>query len=112
MRWLTEEEFNIVSQQSASDDAKRAVIMTVAQADGVSKNPSLALPGKPPVVQDAGDEEAEEAPAPKPKAAKKKAAVVEEDDSEPEVRKESAKPSAVPEKKSKLAEIVDDWDDE
>jgi len=81
MRWLTEDEYNIVSQQADSDDS-------------------------------AGDEEAEEAPAPKPKAAKKKAAVVEEDDSEPEVRKEAAKPSAVPEKKSKLAEIVDDWDDE
>jgi hypothetical protein len=111
MRWLTEDEYNIVSQQSATDDAKRAVIMTVAQADGVSKSPALALPGKPPAVQDAGDAEAEEAPAPKPKAAKKKAEVV-EDDSEPEVRKEAAKPSAVPEKKSKLAEIVDDWDDE
>ncbi len=112
MRWLTEDEYNIVSQQSATDDAKRAVIMTVAQADGVSKSESLALPGKSPVVQDAGDEEAEEAPAPKPKAAKKKAAVAEDDESEPEIRKEEAKPSAVPAKKSKLADIVDDWDDE
>ncbi len=111
MRWLTEDEYNIVSQQTDSDDAKRAVIMTVAQADGVSKSPALALPGKPPAVQDEGDEETEEAPAPKPKAAKKKAAVMDED-AEPEVRKEEAKPSAVPAKKSKLADIVDDWDDE
>lgn len=111
MRWLTEDEYNIVSQQTDSDDAKRAVIMTVAQADGVSKSPALALPGKPPAVQDEGDEEAEEAPAPKPKAAKKKAVVMGED-AEPEVRKEEAKPSAVPAKKSKLADIVDDWDDE
>jgi len=114
MRWLTEDEYGIVTQQADSDDAKRAVVMTVAQADGVSKSPALALPGKSPVVQDEGDEEAEEAPAPapKPKATKKKAAVVEDDESEPEVRKEAAKPSAVPEKKSKLADIVDDWDDE
>lgn len=112
MRWLTEDEYTVVAQQAATDDAKRAVIMTVAQADGLSKSPALALPGKPPVVQDEEDEEAEEAPAPKPKAAKKKAAVVEDDDSEPEVRKEGVKPSAVPEKKSKLAAIVDDWDDE
>lgn len=112
MRWLTEDEYNIVSQQGATDDAKRAVIMTVAQADGLNKSEALALPGKSPAVQADEEEEAEEAPAPKPKAAKKKAAVVEDDESEPEVRKEAAKPTAVPAKKSKLADIVSDWDDE
>ena len=33
-------------------------------------------------------------------------------DDEPEVRKESAKATGVPAKKSKLADIVSDWDDE
>jgi hypothetical protein len=105
VRWLTNDEYAVVKTQAESTDAQRAVIMTVAQTDGVKNAP--ALPGKAPVAA----VEEEEAPAPKAKTAKKKAEVV-EDESEPEVRKESAKPSAVPEKKSKLADIVADWDDE
>lgn len=104
VRWLTNDEYAVVKSQAESTDAQRAVVMTVAQTDGVKGAP--ALPGKAPVAV-----EEDEAPAPKAKAAKKKAEVV-EDDSEPEVRKEAAKPSAVPEKKSKLADIVADWDDE
>jgi hypothetical protein len=104
VRWLTNDEYAVVKTQAESTDAQRAVIMTVAQTDGVKNAP--ALPGKAPVV-----EAEEEAPAPKAKTAKKKAEVADED-SEPEVRKESAKPSAVPEKKGKLADIVADWDDE
>ena len=107
VRWLTNDEYAVVKTQAESTDAQRAVIMTVAQTDGVKSNAAPALPGKAPVV-----EAEEEAPVPKAKATKKKAEVVEEDDSEPEVRKEAAKPSAVPEKKGKLADIVADWDDE
>ena len=105
VRWLTNDEYAVVKTQAESTDAQRAVIMTVAQTDGVKNAP--ALPGKAPVV-----EAEEEAPAPKAKTTKKKAEVVEEDESEPEVRKDAAKPSAVPEKKGKLADIVADWDDE
>ena len=104
----------IVQRQADSDDAKRAITMTVAQADGVKpKAEPMAIPGKPtkaaPKVE--ADEE-EEAPA--PKASKKAAPKVEaEDDAgEPEVRKSAEKPNAVPAKKSKLADIVADWDDE
>lgn len=104
VRWLTNEEYAVVKTQAESTDAARAVVMTVAQTDGVKGAP--ALPGKAPAVV-----EEEEAPAPKAKTAKKKAEVAEED-AEPEVRKDAAKPSAVPEKKSKLADIVADWDDE
>jgi hypothetical protein len=104
VRWLTNEEYAVVKTQADSADANRAVVMTVAQTDGVKNAPALL--GKAPVV-----EAEEEAPAPKAKTTKKKAEVA-EDDSEPEVRKESAKPSAVPEKKGKLADIVADWDDE
>ena len=104
MRWLTDDEYAVVQKQAATTEANRAVVMTVAQADGVAKSAPLALAGKPPAA-------AEEETA-KPKAKKAKAEVVEEDDSEPEVRKTAAKPSAVPEKKSKLADIVADWDDE
>lgn len=105
MRWLTDDEYAIVQRQSTTADAQRAVVMTVAAADGITKAAPIALPGKPPAVEE------DEAPA-KPKAKKAKAEVVEDDGSEPEVRKDAAKPSAVPEKKSKLADIVSDWDDE
>ena len=105
MRWLTDDEYAVVQRQGTTADAQRAVVMTVAAADGITKAAPVALPGKPPAVEE------DEAPA-KPKAKKAKAEVVEDDGSEPEVRKDSAKPSAVPEKKSKLADIVSDWDDE
>jgi hypothetical protein len=41
-----------------------------------------------------------------------KTAPIAEADEEPEVRKEASKPTSVPAKKSKLADIVSDWDDE
>lgn len=94
-RWLTEDEYEITKDQGASEEAQRAVVMTVAQTDGVKTKVLPAL-------------EIEEAPKPK------KAKVVEpvEEADELEVRKEAVKPSAVPAKKSKLADIVSDWDDE
>jgi hypothetical protein len=113
VRWLEEDEYETVQKQADSDDAKRAVTMTVAQADGVKpKAEPLAIPGKPtkaaPKVE---AEEEDEAPAPKAKA-KAKPAVDEDEGGEPEVRKTGDKPNAVPAKKSKLADIVADWDDE
>jgi hypothetical protein len=114
-RWLTDDEYEIIKEQAESDDAKRAVVMTVAQSDGVKTiAPRMDIPGKPvkaesPVVE---EDEAEEIPA-KPAAKKTKAEPVAEDDgAEPEVRKEPAKGSAVPAKKGKLADLVSDWDDE
>lgn len=95
MRWLTDVEYASVVEQGNSSDAQRAVVMTVAQTDGVKPAVPVALPPK-----------AEDAP----KAKKVKAPV--DADEEPEVRKEAAKPSAVPAKKGSLADIVDDWDDE
>lgn len=99
VRWLTDDEYPTIVKQSESDDAKRAVNMTVAAADGVKAAP-LAIPGKAP----------EAAPKVEAKAPKTKPAA--DADDEPEVRKDSAKTSAVPAKKSKLADIVSDWDDE
>jgi len=115
-RWLTDDEYEVIKEQAESDDAKRAVVMTVAQSDGVKTNaPKMEIPGKPvkaataPVVD---EDAAEEVPA-KPAAKKAKAEPVAEDDgAEPEVRKEAAKGSAVPAKKGKLADLVSDWDDE
>lgn len=111
-RWLTDEEYAIVKTQGDSDEAKRAVVMTVAAADGVKTAPKLAIEGKRPMGELTKEEDA---PVYEPIAAKAKAkakpAEVEED-AEPEIRKEASKPSAVPAKKGKLADIVSDWDDE
>lgn len=111
-RWLTDEEYAIVKTQGDSDEAKRAVVMTVAAADGVKTTPKLAIEGKRPMGELTKEEDA---PVYEPIAAKAKAkakpAEVEED-AEPEIRKEASKPSAVPAKKGKLADIVSDWDDE
>jgi hypothetical protein len=122
VRWLEDAEYETVMTQADSDDAKRAVVMTVAQADGV-KAPPMAIPGKPtqaraapkaepePAPEAAPEFEADEAPPPKPAKAPKTKPVASEDD-EPEVRKAPSKETAVPAKKSKLADIVSDWDDE
>ena len=114
VRWITDEEYPTVMSQGESTEAKAAVTMTVAQADGVKAAP-MAIPGKAPakaapVVDEAlvGDDPLPEVKA--TKAPKTKPAA--DADDEPEVRKESPKASAVPAKKSKLADIVSDWDDE
>jgi len=117
-RWLTDDEYEIIKEQAESDDAKRAVVMTVAQSDGVKPNaPKMSIGGTRPM----GDlTKEEDAPAYEPiadKAEKAKAKtkaepVAEDDGAEPEVRKEAAKGSAVPAKKGKLADLVSDWDDE
>jgi hypothetical protein len=107
VRWLTDDEYEIIKEQAESADAQRAVVMTVAQSDGVKAAPKIALPGKAPA---AAEPDEDEAPA---KVAKKaKAAPAADADEEPEVRKEAPKAAAVPAKKGKLADIVNDWDDE
>jgi len=112
-RWLTPEEYEIVKAQGESDEAKRAVVMTVAASDGVKPAPApLKIEGTRPMGELTKEEDA---PAYEPIAAKAKAKAKPaevEDEAEPEIRKESAKPSAVPAKKGKLADIVSDWDDE
>ena len=47
VRWLTDDEYPAVVAQSESDDAKKAVTLTVAQADGVKAAP-MAIPGAAP----------------------------------------------------------------
>ena len=89
VRWLDNEEFETVTAKGQTEDAKRAVTMTVSQADGVKP---LALEGKKP-------------------EAKAVAVEAEEAVDEPEVRKEAkAKPTAVPKKAGNLASVVSDWD--
>lgn len=116
MRWLTDDEFTQAGDQGKTDDAIKAVTMSVGAVDNAK--PADALKGAAPKAKAAPAPEAEEedeapAPAPKAKAKAKPAPVAEEadDEAEPEVRKAEKKPSAVPGKKS-LADVVGGWDDE
>jgi hypothetical protein len=111
VRWLTDDEYEVIKEQGESDDAKRAVVMTVAQSDGVKANaPKMVIAGARPMGELTKEEDA---PVYEPIAEKaKKAKPVVDAEDEPEVRKDAAKPSAVPAKKGKLADIVSDWDDE
>ena len=83
MRWLSEDEYEIVKEKSESKEAKQAVTMSVSQSVGTKKAaPALAAPKEE-----------------------------EESFDEPEKRKPTVKPSAVPKKKTgDLASVVDEWD--
>jgi FtsZ-interacting cell division protein ZipA len=94
VRWLSDEEYEIIEQQSTSDAAVKAITMTVAKMDGVQDAPAV-LEGKPPAKVKAKVEESEEG----------------SDVEEPVVRKEVAKKPVV-ESKPSLAAMVSDWDDE
>jgi hypothetical protein len=120
VRWLTNDEYEIVQNQANTKDAEKAVASTPAALDGVTSPAPLAIPGKAPGTStkslgDLLDEDDAEAIAEvkATKAKKTKAAPVEaEVEEEPEVRKAPAKVEAAPAKKNKLADIVADWDDE
>ena len=120
MRWLTDDEYAVCVEKGKSEDAIKAITMTVSKMDKV---PSVAAPiegtrpGKkaaPVAAPEEADED--EAPPPPPKAKKtaaKPAPVAEEagEPEEPVVRKEVKKPTAVPTTKADLAAAIDDWDD-
>lgn len=121
MRWLTDDEYPNIKEQGASDDAIKAITMSVAKMDNVSKPADPSIGGTRPAASKAKAEAApeaddtDEAPPPPPKAkakAKPKAEPVAEEPEEPVVRTEEKKPSAVPAAKANLASMVDDWDDE
>lgn len=102
-RWLTDDEYETAKEKAQGVEAQRAVLMTPAAADGAKAAPMM-LEGKRPDATEVVEEA--------PKAKKKAAAPVATEDDEPEVRKPAPKADAVPAKKSKLADIVADWDDE
>jgi hypothetical protein len=115
VRWLTNDEYEIVQTQGASKDAEKAVASTPAAVDGVTAPAPLAIEGKRPTkpMGEMVDEDEAEAMAEVKAAKPKKAKAVEvEAEEEPEVRKAPAKVEAAPAKKNKLADIVADWDDE
>jgi len=119
MRWLSDDEYESVEKQAKSDDAIKAITMTVAKMDNAATAEPAPLGGTPPKAAKAAapapEAEDDEPPVAPPKAKKAKAApaaAAEDEGDEPVVRKEEAKPTAVPTKKSSLAAAVSDWDDE
>ena len=114
MRWLTEDEYASAVEQGKTEDAKRAITMSVAQTDKVAP---MQLEGKPPAKAAApapapAPAEDDEPPAPAPKRGrppKAKAEEPAEEEVEPTVRKEE---KAAPAAKSSLAKLAADWDDE
>ena len=116
MRWLTEEEYTTVVEQGQSEDAKRAITMTVAQVDKVEPMKLEGTPpkaaAKPAPAPAPAAEEEEEAPPPAPKRGrppKVKAEPVEEEQAEPTVVKQAA---PAPAAKPSLAKLAAQWDDE
>ena len=130
MRWLTDEEFALCQEKGQSEDALKAITMTVAAMDGVKEAP-VSVPGKAPKAaapapaQEEDDEppapapktkvkaepvEDDEPPAPAPKAKAKAKPVqtIEEDAGEPEVRKAATTP-APSSTKASIAKVLDDW---
>jgi len=106
-RWLADDEYAVALEKGQSEDATRAITMTVSQADNVKTPAPLAIEGKRPTaakpkpyvqpVEPPDAQEPEELPEAEPVA-------------EPEKRKSAAKPTAVPKKATGLAAVVDNWD--
>ena len=92
VRYLSEDEYTVALEKGQTEEAKRAVTMTVAQTDGVKKEKPLKLEGTKPVA----------------KAAPVESEAAEVD--EPEKRKAPTKANAVPEKKANLTDLVGQWD--
>ena len=113
-RWLTPLEYELARAKGNTQEALDAIRQTASQVDGVKPKAPLVIAGTRPMGELTKEEDT---PAYAPIAAKAEAkapktAPIADADEEPEVRKEAAKPSAVPAKKSRLADIVSDWDDE
>lgn len=117
MRWLTEEEYTTVVEQGQSEDAKRAITMTVAQVDKVEPMKLEGTPpkaaAKPAPAPAPAAEEEEEAPPPAPKRGRPPKATAkpaeEEEQAEPTVVKQAA---PAPAAKPSLAKLAAQWDDE
>ena len=98
--WLNEDQYKVVQDQGKTEEATKAITLTVSQTDGVKSEASVAE-----------QEEFAPAPAAKPAAKKAKAEpVAEEEAAEPTVRKEKAAPQQVP--TNDLAALASAWGDD
>lgn len=92
IRNISDEEYEMVKTAQANPQTKRYTMLTVAQADGVTKKPA-AIENK--------------------KAAVVRSEEPEEDDTPPPVKRETKKPAAdVKTKTAALADVVNAWQDE
>ena len=95
-RWVTDDEFEAITRQGQTDDAKRAITMTVAKTDKVEAPAPMAIEGS------------------KPKAAKPKAEepVAEEEENAPPTKRKSKSDEPAATGKPNLAKLAAEWDDE
>lgn len=116
MRWLTEEEVEVVKQQGLTDDAMHATTMTVSQIDKVPPQPAKAAPAQqedpPAPAPKAKAKEPvadEEPPAPAPSIGKKRGRPAKEAPApEPTVRAAAAAPGLPP--RANIADIAAKWE--
>ena len=96
VRWLNEEEYEVAVRQGKTDDAKRAITMTVAKMDKVETPAPLALEGA------------------KPKAVKAKVEepVAEEEENAPPTKRKSKSGEPASSGNASLAKLAQEWDDE
>lgn len=108
VRPLTEEELKVAVEMKDSEDAIKAITLTVAQTDGAQKVKSGGSE-KPSTKKNFVIDDEEEAPKPEAKAR-----VVEDDDEEVEEPKKvtATKPKEAPKPAADLSSLVDEWDDE
>ena len=97
-RWVTEEEYEEVVRQGQTEDAKRAITMTVAKMDKVEAPAPLALEGSKPKG--------------KAKAEPKDEPVVEEEENAPPTKRKSKSDEPAAAGKPNLAKLAAEWDDE
>lgn len=97
--WLNEEQYTAVQEQGKTDEATKAITLTVSQQDGVKSEASVAE-----------QEEFAPAPAKAKKTAKAAKPAAEEEAAEPTVRKEKEAPKQVP--TNDLAALASAWGDD
>lgn len=97
VRWLDESEYEVAVKQGQTEDAKRAITMTVAKTDNVATPAPLALEGAKPKAK--ATPKAEEPAA-------------EEEENAPPTKRKSKSDEPAAAGKSSLAKLAADWDDE
>jgi hypothetical protein len=96
-RWLTEDEYEIAARQGQTEDAKRAITMTVAKMDKVAEPAPIAIQGS----------------KPKAKAAPKvEEPVAEEEENAPPTKRKGKSDEPAATSKPSLAKLAAEWDDE
>lgn len=104
VRWLTDAEYTVCQQQGKTDDAVKAVTMSVSQVDGVKDGAPANLAGSAPTGMKTAKtvkQEPEEAAAPQ-----------EEEQVEPTIKKAAAKAPAPARTGTKISQVLQEWDDE